>query len=761
MTDKPRAMTTCVPVLVLLLAATVCLAKPPRPTDARKRPISEAEMTRAEARLVEEFKSGTIPGDRTAEQIQTDAGRVISYLLNELAGSGGSRYRTSLALGNMEAICFRSARLDDDRVREALCRELVGALVADANSPQGGRRIVAQMLQDIGGAECVDGLGELLKSANPLCREQARCILEKIPAPAAIDKLHQALFAAIESQWQIGLINSLGARRDAASIDWIARMLKNRDASVAQAAATALGSIGSTNAVGILNDLRLVSVGELHNAIGDALLACAENALSSGDTDTALTIWRKMYENPTEARLLRIAALRAMVAAQGAKAVGVVVGLVAGDDQAIKPVAMELAREIPGEQATRAFAALLAKASDEAMKVEMIDLLGDRGDTVARATVLAELRGAKWHAGVGGKLRLAVIRAIGGVGTEADAMMLVRLAVQADEQERTLARASLRRLRGEKVDAALIEGIHENDPAVRCEVLRALGQRGAGEMTLALLTLATDPEPNVRYAALGALSVAGDERALMPLVKWFCRATNPTEADRCEQAMAGICRRTDAQDLVAASIAEAFKDADAKTKCALMQSCGQLAGAKALETLIIGVGDPNEVVQEAALKAMSHSPEKGGAADQLMIVARSAKRKDQKALALSGYLRLSRYLPLPAEKKFWAYIQIMDLAERPEERKLAVKSLGDIQTVGALTMAMERIDNPELVAEAEYAACRIGAQIYAANPDEVLAAMQRITGKTESASTLKEARRIQALAQAVLDKRKAAASAGN
>jgi len=760
MKSKPTVMKTSVSVLAILLAATVCLARPARPAGSRTKPLSAAEIARANAKLVEEFKSGTFPGDRTPEQLQTNAGRVMGYLLSELAGAGGNRHRAYQARVNIEAVCFRSVRPDDDRVRRAICKELVGALVADANSPEGGRRIVVQMLQDIGGAECVDSLGELLKSDNPICREQARCILENIPAPAAIDKLHQALFAAVEPKWQIGLINSLGARRNSASIDWIARMLKDRNASVARAAAAALGSIGNAEAIGVLNDLRLVSVGELHNAIADALLACAQKALSSGDRETALTIWRKMYENPTEARLVRIAALRAMVAAQGAEAVGVVVGLVAGNDQAIKPVAMELAREIPGVQATRAFAALLAKASDEAVKVEMIGLLGDRGDPVARAMVLAQLRAAKWHAGTGGKLRLAVIRAIGGVGTETDAMMLVRLAVQAGDQERELARASLRRLRGEKVNKALIEGIHENDPAVRCEVLRTLGQRGAGEMTMSILTLSADPEPNVRYAALDALSLAGDERALMPLVKWFCQATNSNEAGRCERAMAGICRRTEAQDLVAASIAEAFKTADAKTKCALMQSCGQLTGDKAMETLIVGVGDPNEIVQEAALKAMSRSPEKGAAADQLMIVARSAKRKDRKALALSGYLRLSRYLPLPPEKKLWAYIQIMDLAEQPEQRKLAVKSLCDIRAVGALTMAMEHLANPELVTEAEYAACRIGVQIYSTNPDEVLAAMGRITSTTASTATLKEARRIRNLAQKVLDKRKAVTEAG-
>jgi hypothetical protein len=168
----------------------------------------------------------------------------------------------------------------------------------------------------------------------------------------------------------------------------------------------------------------------------------------------------------------------------------------------------------------------------------------------------------------------------------------------------------------------------------------------------------------------------------------------------------------------------------------------------------MGVADPNEIVQEAALKALAHSPEPG-AADVLLKVARTAQRKDQKALALSGYIRLAQYLSLPADKKIWAYIQIMDLAQDPAQRKLAVKCLGDIHSAGALTLALENLDNPELAAAAVAAACRIAAHIYEANPEEVVAAMRRMTGTTGSSETLKEARRIQALAQQVLDKRAA------
>ncbi len=747
----------------LLLLVAACLAH--GQTRRTSSSASRLEAARADAKLVADFKAGAAVGDRTDAQLQADADRAIKLLLATLAdsagsaGSAGSRYRAAQARADLERVCLRSLRPDDDRVRRSVCKALAESLAGDANCPAAAAGLAANMLQNYGGAECVEPLARMLTSSGGVRRELARCSLEAIAAPAGGDKLRQALYAAVDQKWQVGLINSLGVRRGAASVDWLSRMLKNRDPAVACAAAEALGQIGSADAIGAINDIRLLATGEYRLAICDALLACAEKAQAAGNMDTALTIWRKMYENPTEVKLVRIAALRAMVATQGPKAVGVVVGLLAGNDKAIKPVAMELAREIPGESATRAFVELLGKAADDAGRAEIIDLLGARGDTVAREAILGELRQRKWSDGVKGVLRQAVIRALGGVGTEADAMVLIRLAVQGGDaaaDERKLARLSLRQLRGEPVNAALLAGLGESDPAVRREVIYALAERDAGEAAAGLLGLAADSDAGVRHAALGALARVGDERALLPMVQWFCRAPTSTEAQACERAMAGICQRTEAQDLVAASIAQAFAKADAKAKCALMQSCGNLTGSKALETLAMGVGDPNEIVQESALKALAHSSEPG-AADVLLKIARTAERKDQKALALSGYIRLAQYLSLPAEKKIWAYIQIMDLAQDPAQRKLAVKCLGDIRSAGALTLAMENLQSPELGAEAESAACRISTYIYATNPDEVVAAMRRVTGTTASSETLKEARRIQGLAQQVIDKRKPAA----
>ena len=118
-----------------------------------------------------------------------------------------------------------------------------------------------------------------------------------------------------------------------------------------------------------------------------------------------------------------------------------------------------------------------------------------------------------------------------------------------------------------------------------------------------------------------------------------------------------------------------------------------------------------------------------------------------------------RFVERTHEKKIWAYVQIMELADTPEQRKQAVKFLGEIRSAGALSMAAANIENPELAAEAEAAACRIGIRLYATNPQEVVEAMDRVTSHTVSEERLKEARHIKELAQAVLDKQRAAGAA--
>jgi hypothetical protein len=157
------------------------------------------------------------------------------------------------------------------------------------------------------------------------------------------------------------------------------------------------------------------------------------------------------------------------------------------------------------------------------------------------------------------------------------------------------------------------------------------------------------------------------------------------------------------------------------------------------------VEDKEESVSEAAIKAMSQSGDQG-AAGKLLELAKSATDPAARALALRGYIRLQSYIDQPPDKQIWTFIQIMDLAAGVDEKKLAVTSLGTMKTLGAMKLAMEQLDNKNVRPEAEAAICRIARHIYDTNPNEVIAAMERILSLTENPTTSEQAKRI--LAQA-------------
>ena len=88
-----------------------------------------------------------------------------------------------------------------------------------------------------------------LRFPRLLCNEHlstyARYGLEPIADPSADDALRAAL-PKLKGNQLIGVINSIGKRRDAKAGPALAKMMYGADGDVARAAAAALGSIGTS-----------------------------------------------------------------------------------------------------------------------------------------------------------------------------------------------------------------------------------------------------------------------------------------------------------------------------------------------------------------------------------------------------------------------------------------------------------------------------------------------------------------------------------
>ena len=125
-------------------------------------------------------------------------------------------------------------------------------------------------LARIGTKDSVAPLAALL--GDEKLAHMARYALEPIPDPAVDDALRDAL-GKLKGRVLVGVIGSIGVRRDVKAVDLLCKRLKDHDADVAQAAARALGSLGTADAVKALEDA--LAGAPAANRPGDLRRACS------------------------------------------------------------------------------------------------------------------------------------------------------------------------------------------------------------------------------------------------------------------------------------------------------------------------------------------------------------------------------------------------------------------------------------------------------------------------------------------------------
>jgi HEAT repeat protein len=178
---------------------------------------------------------------------------------------------------------------------------LIGILL-DAGSPEFRKAKACQRIGELGAKEAVPALAALL--GNEHLSTYARYGLEPIADPSAGEALRAGM-SMLKGNLLIGVINSIGKRRDALAIPVLARMIYGADADVAGAAAAALGSIGGVSALQEIQRALLKTKGMTRMAVANAGLVCAERLLAEDKREQALMLYASLsaIDIPKPARL--------------------------------------------------------------------------------------------------------------------------------------------------------------------------------------------------------------------------------------------------------------------------------------------------------------------------------------------------------------------------------------------------------------------------------------------------------------------------
>ena len=203
------------------------------------------------------------------------------------------------------------ASLENKAARTELERQLVSALKNDGSVV--AREYICSKLALIGSKFCLPALGALLSS--PEAATAARNALEAIPDRQATRTL-RANLSKVEGLQEVGVINSLAARRDADSVGDLTALLKEADARIAGAAVAALGDIATRQAAKALRDFQPKAPQAIQPTVADAILICAERLLAAGKRTDAQALYQ-LLATTAQPKHVQLAAARGLELVSG------------------------------------------------------------------------------------------------------------------------------------------------------------------------------------------------------------------------------------------------------------------------------------------------------------------------------------------------------------------------------------------------------------------------------------------------------------
>jgi len=195
----------------------------------------------------------------------------------------------------------------NEAARAALEKRLVAYL--GSTYPAVTRSFVCRQLVLIASTASVPAVAPLVLDEE--LSVHARNVLEHIPGPESEKALRDALGQA-KGRTRIGVINSVAARRDAASTPALVKIL-GEDPESAAAAAKALGEIGTSDAAKALTAARGKGPAPVQKAVVDGTLICAERLVAAGQRSQAITLIEPLTE-PSQPEHVRLAARRMLSA---------------------------------------------------------------------------------------------------------------------------------------------------------------------------------------------------------------------------------------------------------------------------------------------------------------------------------------------------------------------------------------------------------------------------------------------------------------
>lgn len=583
------------------------------------------------------------------------------------------------------------------------------AVLKQADATVAAKARACQQLALVGGAEAVPALAALL--ADPTLSHYARTGLEAIPEAAATAALREAL-PSLPGNLRVGVVNSLGVRRDALAVPALVRLAADPSQGAAPEALIALARIATPESIAAVRKNLGVGPAELRAAAAEGLLLAAERESAQGRLEAAAALYDAVRATEVPAPL-RLAALRGAILSRKAAGAPLLVEQLRSEDPERRGIAVRAARELADPAVDQALANELPRCRPE-VQVLVLRALADRGNRAIRGPVeaLAKAEAAE--------VRLASLEALGVVGEASSVPILLAAVARTDASaDAEVATASLIRLEAGNPDQSILAALTGSPAATRARLISILGYRQATAATPKLIELAGDPDAGVARAAFEALAAVATPADLPAVIKAALAAREAAVREKAEGTLYAIAVKQPDPARRSDTLAAAYRQGpDAEGKGLLLQVMAMLGDATAQQTVATAYDDPSASVRDAALRLLVHWPD-ATPTPQLLRIFKTTAHDVHRSLALEGIVGLASLWTDPANrppgaaarppKDSIAWLTEANAAikrDNAAEKRTLISGLGDLNCEEGLALLRPYLDDETVRKEASLAVLR-------------------------------------------------------
>lgn len=533
----------------------------------------------------------------------------------------------------------------------------------------------------------------------------ARTALETTPGQEASTALREAI-PELQGDLLIGVLGSIGVRRDVAAIDAIVPLLGQDNQAVAEAAARTLGHLGTPSTADLLRKRLSEATPKFRPAVGNACLICAQRLAEQGEREQAVALCDAVQDSDVPEHIRAAAAYNAIQLLGNDALPRLIEALNSGRESHFR-IALKAARDL-GVDASAEIVAQFAKHPPEQQALLLV-ALGDIGNQTALPTVVEAAKNGKPN------VRIQAVRTLAKLGDAAVVPVLVKAVTDSDSSVADAARAAIAALQGSQVNAAVIAMLNSAEASIVVSAIDITSQRNIPSATPTLLRLARDEVMTTRRAAIRALAQTATLDHLPELIDLTLETLRLEDASMVQKTLVAACGRMPPEEC-AQTLANAMTDLPPEAKVALLEPLVAVGGTRALQTVVTAAKSNNEVMEDAATRILGKWLT-ADAAPELLDLTQTLSHGKYKTRTLRAYIRIARQLNMTNDERMEVCRNAIALANRDAEKELVLEVLQRYPTPTGLQLAQAMLQDKRVKEIAQSTIASISSGLEAPDAD--------------------------------------------